>query len=101
MQKRGWCELLARVLCIVILVLEFRGLSMSLPRSKWKTFVFYTQLSNLVTAISAGCLVILGQLPWITGLEISEHMYVDHDISCYHLRSDSDGRESADAALVR
>lgn len=60
--------MLARVLCIVILALEFRGLSISLPRSKWKTFIFYTQLSNLVTAISAGCLVILGQLPWITGL---------------------------------
>ena len=58
----------ARILCLIVLLLEIRGLSISLSKRKWYALAFYTQLSNLVTAFSALCLVLLGQLPWITVL---------------------------------
>ena len=58
----------ARALCLIVLLLELRGLSLSLPGRKWKALVFYTQLSNLVTALSALLLVLFGQVPWITVL---------------------------------
>ena len=58
----------ARVVGLIILALELRGLSISLPIGRWKIFIFYTQLSNLVTAASAFCLVVFGQLNWITML---------------------------------
>lgn len=58
----------ARVVCLIILALELRGLSISLPKGKWKIFIFYTQLSNLVTAASAFFLAFFGQPGWITML---------------------------------
>ena len=58
----------ARILCLIILLLELRGLSLSLSSRKWKVLVFYTQLSNLVTAVSAALLLLLGQPMWITVL---------------------------------
>ena len=45
--------MLVRILCLVILALEVRGLSLSLGDRRWKVFAFYTQLSNLLTALSA------------------------------------------------
>ncbi len=51
----------ARILCLIILLLEIRGLSLSLSGHKWKALIFYTQLSNLVTAASAVLLLIFGQ----------------------------------------
>ena len=51
----------ARILCLIVLLLEMRGLSLSLTKRKWMMFVFYTQLSNLVTAVSALLLLIFGQ----------------------------------------
>ena len=56
----------ARILCLIILILEIRGLSISFPAGKWKTLIYYTQLSNLVTAVSAALLIVLGQPYWIT-----------------------------------
>ncbi len=56
----------ARVLCLIVLALELRGFSISLPRGKWKTFIFYTELSNLAAAVSAFCLLVFGQPAWIT-----------------------------------
>ena len=58
----------ARILCLIILLLELRGFSLSLSSRKWKVLVFYTQLSNLVTAVSAALLLLLGQPMWITVL---------------------------------
>ena len=58
----------ARILCLIVLLLEVRGLSLSLPDRKWKALVFYTQLSNLVTAVFALLLALLGQPPWVTVL---------------------------------
>ena len=59
---------MARILCLCVLLLEIRGLSISIGGRKWMALVFYTQLSNLITALSALLLIVLGQLPWITVL---------------------------------
>ena len=44
---------LARILCVIVLLLEARGLSLSVSDRKWQILIFYTQLSNLVTTVSA------------------------------------------------
>ena len=44
---------LARILCVIVLLLEARGLSLSVSDRKWRILIFYTQLSNLVTTVSA------------------------------------------------
>ena len=49
-----------RLLCLLVLLLEVRGLSLSLPHRKWAALAFYTQLSNLITAVSALLLVLAG-----------------------------------------
>ena len=59
---------LARILCVIVLLLEARGLSLSVSDRKWWILVFYTQLSNLVTTVSALLLVVLGQPMWVTTL---------------------------------
>ena len=59
---------LARILCLVFLLLEARGLSLSVSDRRWRVLVFYTQLSNLITTVSAMLLVVLGQPPWVTTL---------------------------------
>ena len=51
----------AKILCLIVLLLEIRGLSLSLPGRKWMALVFYTQLSNLVTEVSALLLLLFGQ----------------------------------------
>ena len=56
----------ARIICLIIFILEIKGLSISLPQRRWGALAFYTQLSNIVTAISVLLLVILGQKYWIT-----------------------------------
>lgn len=58
----------ARILCLIVLILEIRGLSISLSERKWMVLIFYTQLSNLVTAASAASLLFLGQPMWVTVL---------------------------------
>ena len=50
----------ARILCLLVLILEARGLSLSLTGRKWMALAFYTQLSNLTAAASALLLVIFG-----------------------------------------
>ena len=59
---------LARILCVIVLLLEARGLSLSVSDRKWRILIFYTQLSNLVTTVSALLLVVLGQSVWVTTL---------------------------------
>lgn len=58
----------ARILCLIILLLEIRGLSLSITDRKWMILIFYTKLSNLVTTVSAALLLILGQPYWVTVL---------------------------------
>ena len=59
----------ARILCLILLLLEIRGLYVSKIRDlRWKVLVFYTQLSNLTATVSALLLVMLGQPVWVTVL---------------------------------
>ena len=58
----------ARILCLIILLLEIRGLSLSITDRKWMVLIFYTQLSNLVTTASALLLLIIGQPYFVTVL---------------------------------
>ena len=51
----------ARILCVIVLLLEIRGLSLSFTNRKWMMLIFYTQLYNLVTTASALLLLIFGQ----------------------------------------
>ena len=60
--------MIARILCFIVLLLEVRGLSISISRKKWCVLIFYTQLSNMVTAVSVFFLVIMGQHLWITNI---------------------------------
>ena len=54
----------ARIMCLIILALEARGLYISISDRRWKIFAFYTQLSNLMTVISAICVLIFGAQTW-------------------------------------
>ena len=60
--------MIARLLCLIVLLMELRGLSISFANRKWMILIFYTQLSNLVAAISAALLLVVGQTPWIAVL---------------------------------
>lgn len=60
---------MARLIHLILLLLELRGLRLSLSNRKWQTLlVFYTQLSNLLTVLASLLLVLLGQPPWVTVL---------------------------------
>ena len=54
----------ARIMCLIIVVLEARGLFLSIGDRRWKVFAFYTQLSNIVTAISAVFVLVFGETPF-------------------------------------
>ena len=54
----------ARIMCLIILALEARGLYISISDRRWKIFAYYTQLSNLMTVISALCLLAFGSHSW-------------------------------------
>ena len=54
----------ARIMCLIIVVLEARGLFLSIGDRRWKVFAFYTQLSNIVTAISAVFVLAFGETPF-------------------------------------
>ncbi|MBQ9198015.1 MAG: hypothetical protein IJ157_12370 [Clostridia bacterium] len=58
--------MIARILCLIVLLLELRGLALSISNRKWMILVFYTQLSNLAAAVTAALLLVLGQTPWIS-----------------------------------
>ena len=55
--------MLARIMCFIIVILEARGLFLSIGDRRWKVFAFYTQLSNIATAVSAVLVLILGETP--------------------------------------
>ncbi len=67
----------ARLLCLLVLLLEARGFSISFARREWKMLIYYTQLSNLAAACASALLVVRGQAQWITALRyISTAMLV-------------------------
>lgn len=51
----------ARIMCLIIVLLEARGLYLSIGDRCWKVFAFYTQLSNIATAISAALVLAFGE----------------------------------------
>ena len=53
----------ARIICLIILLLEARALSLTDMGMGWRRFAFYTQLSNAAAAVSALALVVFGQTP--------------------------------------
>lgn len=59
---------MARILNLLVLALEARGLSLSIADRRWMILIFYTQLSNLLATASSLLLVILGQPAWVTVL---------------------------------
>ena len=54
----------ARIMCLVIVILEARGLFLSIGDRRWKVFAFYTQLSNIATAVSAIFVLVFGETPF-------------------------------------
>lgn len=56
----------ARIMCLIIALLEARGLFLSIGDRRWKVFAFYTQLSNIMTMISALAVIIFGEVPAAT-----------------------------------
>jgi len=50
----------ARILNLLLLVIELLALKRSLPGRGWKIFAFYTQLSNLAAAVSAFFCLLFG-----------------------------------------
>lgn len=57
---------MARVLNLILIALEIRGLSLSnISKRKWLIFAFYTQLSNMLATLSSVLLVIVGQPAWV------------------------------------
>ncbi|MBE6123559.1 MAG: hypothetical protein E7190_12725 [Erysipelotrichaceae bacterium] len=55
-----------KIILILIIICEIIGMAASNIRSFVWSLMFYTQLSNLAAMISAGCLLIIGPLEWIT-----------------------------------
>ena len=55
---------MVRIICLLILVLEAIGLSISIRERGWKIFAFYTQLSNIITAASALLVILFGETDW-------------------------------------
>ena len=56
--------MLPGVMCFIIVMLEARGLLLSIGDRRWKVFAFYTQLSNIATAISAVLALAFGGTPF-------------------------------------
>ena len=51
---------MAKALNLITLLLECRGFSLSLPGRKWRALIYYTQISNLLAALSCLLLLVLG-----------------------------------------
>ena len=60
--------MISRLLNGLVLALEARGLTISIKSRKWKILIFYTQLSNLVTALSALLYLFFPAAPTVTAL---------------------------------
>ena len=56
--------MLPRIMCLIIVILEARGLFLSIGDRRWKVFAFYTQLSNIATAVSAVLVLAFGEVPF-------------------------------------
>lgn len=61
-------KMIARVLNLIVLLLELQGLRLSISGRKWRILIFYTQLSNLLTTCASLLLVLFGSAPWVSVL---------------------------------
>ena len=59
---------MALALNIILLFLEGIGLSISFRARKWGNFVFYTQLSNMLCALSSLLFVLFSPAAWVTAV---------------------------------
>ncbi|MCR4587922.1 MAG: hypothetical protein K5682_05890, partial [Lachnospiraceae bacterium] len=59
---------MARILNLIIVILELFAFGKVYKRRELKSgFIYYTQISNLLTFCSSLLLVIFGQIRWIEG----------------------------------
>ena len=58
----------ARILNIILLILEVKALTITIPMHKKKIFIYYTQLSNMMASLAALCFVIFGPVPFAEAL---------------------------------
>ena len=58
--------MLIRIIHIVIALFELRGLVLAFPEGRWKIFVYYTQISNLLSLISSVMLAVFGDTAFIS-----------------------------------
>ena len=64
-------QMMALCANLLILFLEFAGLRISISDRKWKVLAYYTQISNMFTALASLGFVLLGQRPAITTLRFT------------------------------
>ncbi len=60
--------MMLRILHILIAAMELRGLYMTFSEGRWKIFVYYTQISNLLSLISSVLLIVLGQNAFVSSV---------------------------------
>lgn len=61
---------MARILNLILLVLELRTLRIRKNGVHFKDYVYYTKISNSITAITALLMIIFGQTPWVEVLRL-------------------------------
>lgn len=54
-------RIISRSLCLVVLVLEIKGLSLSFRERRWNVLIYYTQISNIAAALSSALLLVFDQ----------------------------------------
>ena len=60
---------MARLLCIIVIALELRGIWIAASERGWLPLLaYYTQISNILATVASVLLVALGQPNWITAL---------------------------------
>lgn len=52
---------MARIISLIVLIIEIVALTGNMRKRKWDTFMYYTQLSNMMCAVSSLALVVFGQ----------------------------------------
>ncbi len=62
--------IMARLLNLILFILEIRALRVSRTGIKLKNYIYYTRISNALAAISALLLVIFGQKPFVEVLRL-------------------------------
>ena len=52
----------------MVIILEIRGLILAFAEGGWKIFVYYTQISNLLSLISSVLFILLGQTAFVASI---------------------------------